>query len=244
MKKIITILAILALLLPSASFAAVAYNSSDFYNFTGTSGSQAFTAPTGTNVGLVLCSTNAGGVDGGLVASYNGSSFTEYGSAVQIGVSLVFLHMFVLVIPSSDGASHSLAVSRTISGDTWSVFSAYTGLGATGQPDVSTTKQFAAASGIATTSLTTLADNDLTVLCTMGSRTPVAGTGSNFRINNTSSLAMYDSNTTFTPPQTVNMALTQTPDNAAWATSMLALQPPGAAPSGSTPMFGNIIFFQ
>ncbi len=210
---------------------AITFQAASFLNYTSTSGSKAFDAGSGSNRIMLAFVSNAGGTDTITGATFNGVAMTEMtGSPVSV-VGIVKLHGYFLYAPAT--GSHNFASTRSGSGDTWNVYGVWNGVSQSGFPDAS---QFTSSAGTSpyTGTVTTVADNCWTVLtCTNnGAAAVTASTGSTFRVNNTSSLAIFDSNAAKTPAGSTSMSFTST--NVSTGFIMVSLAPVAATSSIKT----------
>ena len=193
--------------------------------FVGTSGTKAFTT-SGTDRAIFVLFDNEGGPDDFTGVTFNGDALAEIGTRVQEGTTGRYSHTYALVNP--DVGTYNVVISRSSSNQVNYIIYSLTGVNQTALVNASTTQQFAAPIGTATTNLTTTVDNSWTILFARGGRIISASTGSTMR--SVSSIAeVLDSNGPITPAGAMSMAYTQSPDDTASCSQMFSISPAAAA---------------
>ncbi len=170
-------------------------------------------------------STNSDDVTG---VTYNGVSMTLVDKNLQ-GGAFRYIYVFALVGPAT--GSHNVVVS-TVGNFTQAIAVSYTGASQTGQPDAHGTAN-ESPTFFATVTLTTVADNDWTVILGHGpSIAPQTGTTQRAIDTDFASILMGDSNGAITPPGSTSMSVSSSgaPD-----AIMAAFKPAG----GAAPAFPN-----
>lgn len=226
---------------------AIAFDTSNYLNFTATSGTLSYTC-TGIARILLVFVRNEGGADDVTGVTYNGNAMTEIGARVTYTPGSKYISGWYILESSmpASGSAANIVVSRSTSNDTWCIMASYTGVKQQSQPNVQTTAQFASGSGIGSTSVTTTDDNCWTILVGSGERGQSASTGSTFKQNNTSvAYQLYDSNAALTPAGNYGMAVSQSPDTYQWCTKMIAISPsPFFAVSDTITISESVIFLK
>lgn len=206
--------------------AAIAFDAVYGINyFVGTSGTIAFTT-SGTDRAIFVMFDNEGGPDDFTGVTFNGDALAEIGTRVQEGTTGRYSHTYALVNP--DAGTYNVVISRSSSNQVNYTIYSLTGVNQTTLVNASTTQQFAAPIGTATTNLTTTVDNSWTVLHARGARTESASTGSTLRSASSIGTVM-DSNGPITPAGATSMSFSQSPDNAAACSQMFSISPAAAA---------------
>lgn len=193
--------------------------------FVGTSGTKAFTT-SGTDRAIFVLFDNEGGPDDFTGVTFNGDALAEIGTRVQEGATGRYSHTYALVNP--DVGTYNVVISRSSSNQVNYIIYSLTGVNQTTLVNASTTQQFAAPIGTATTNLTTTVDNSWTILHARGGRIISASTGSTMR-SISSITEVLDSNGPITPAGATSMAYTQSPDDTASCSQMFSISPAAAA---------------
>lgn len=243
MKRLLTALILLATLIPSVSFAAIAYDTSAEYTacVTGTSCTYSYTIGAVTNPFLYFTSISFATDPGVVTATYNGVSMTQVGTNQNVLTG--YAYTFYAKGPATGTHNLVTTTSNSLTNGFYDHVASYGGVDQTIPVDGTPVQHtITAQSGDSITVTTTSSSNDSWVVGTWMSvpgRAYTAGAGTVKRIGDSQG-SMMDSNQGVNPSGPYTLNVTMTLDTA--MTTAFAIRTPASAPVISSPNLDILIF--